>query len=195
MHCHENGALCALDAHCAASIQSWHYHELDISFCLASHFSWKFILVREGFEYIKGYSFFVSIIFCKQCSWMDRKIQVVKDVKRQNTKSAKAPWREYRELLQRITSDWKIFVEICNYSCEYKYLSEMLMLCWGNVTLLLGFHGEMFDSSHLSSGLISFPLCVHSWRRLHFCATGLRRESRGQFPGVRTPRPPGLHSS
>lgn len=46
-----------------------------------------------------------------------------------------------------------------------------------------------------SLNIISLSFCMHSWRRLTFCTAGLRKESWGQFPGVRTPRPPGLHSS
>ena len=55
--------------------------------------------------------------------------------------------------------------------------------------------GEMFDGPHLSLGLISLPLCVHSWRRAEFLCYRLEeRKLRTvpRSPDTKAPGPPQL---
>lgn len=60
MHCHENGALCALNAHLqhrTDNTRNW-----TLPFCLASYFSCKFILGRDRYGYIKGNEWIKSLL-------------------------------------------------------------------------------------------------------------------------------------
>lgn len=88
----------------------------------------------------------------------------------------------------KILSSLKFVLDRGGKDIEYVIMVFLLTVC------LLKKEGN--TSAALVVRLIILPLLfIHSQGRLNFCATDLRRESWGQFPGVRTPRASGLHSS
>lgn len=102
-----------------------------------------------------------------------------------------------RELLHRITSDWKISVEVCSCSCcDCKYFYEMLMLVCRKCYSFGWREDEMLVKwPHRSLGLIFLPFCVHSWKKAEFLCCGLEgRKLRTvpRSPDTKAPRPPQL---
>lgn len=74
LHCHENRALCALNAHCVPSAQTWQYYELNVPLCWQVALA-TFIIGRQGFGLIWRnicIRFWILVNVCKQWSWMDR---------------------------------------------------------------------------------------------------------------------------